>query len=86
MDRAEGRGAVGHGAVRSRPDTVVNRRDPWSVATAEDVRYLRMDVPPLAHPGVAQVMRAAEGPQAGLAQGFELRVIGVPDVQEREKI
>ena len=59
---------------------------PEIIPLLQGIDQLRVDIPPLAHAGVAQKMVATEPAELGLRHRFKLTVIRLPDVEEREKI
>src|SRR5207237_4299084 len=65
---------------------VKRRRESKVVALLQRAEELLVDVAPFAHARETQEMFATEPPQLRLAHRFELVVVRVPDVEQREKI
>ena len=98
MDRPVGGGSVRGAGVRAlgfsavvaaRPDRLGPVEDgdhPEAPALAQRLEQLKVYVPPLAHPRIAEKMVAAEPPQLRLGHLLEFPVVGLPDVEEREEI
>jgi len=87
VDGAVGGGVPGEFRVRSSGFRVLgDGSEAEVVAVAEGFEKLRVDVAPLAHARVAEKVVAAEAAEFGLGEIFELVVVGLPDIEEREEV